>query len=440
MSRFFFALKISGVIGLVTFGAGLGWAAKTPPKPLPIKLTAKITNRFNWDTKKDNIYEDTSRTTMEINAQLKYLPNPNVQVVAGEWTADKKVRPYNIYLNLAYEHVNFRLGNQIVRWGKADEISPLDVVNPEDLSLGFTRTRADRKIPVPMANLEFLSDVISLQGVYIPYFQKSIFHYYGDDWAYFGHLEKKYGGSINIVEEEPAQTLREANYGGRLSGTIGRLDLALIYLNHRTDTPALMTFPLPPGWPPPPPGHEASVEDLVIASKVLGQPLKFHYPREELYGLEFETTAGSFGFRGDASYVSSRSFVTSDLQEIGKPVITGVVGVDYNGAGGSYLNVSISQSRIRDYDPALGPTTKEKTSILSGQLSLELFSGNIKLGYLGFTNLTDKSFYQNPKINISYIPNVGIEAGLEVYGGAPSTQIGFFGPNDQVYLNLSYFF
>ena len=440
MSRFFFALKISGVIGLVTFGAGLGWAAKTPPKPLPIKLTAKITNRFNWDTKKDNIYEDTSRTTMEINAQLKYLPNPNVQVVAGEWTADKKVRPYNIYLNLAYEHVNFRLGNQIVRWGKADEISPLDVVNPEDLSLGFTRTRADRKIPVPMANLEFLSDVISLQGVYIPYFQKSIFHYYGDDWAYFGHLEKKYGGSINIVEEEPAQTLREANYGGRLSGTIGRLDLALIYLNHRTDTPALMTFPLPPGWPPPPPGHEASVEDLVIASKVLGQPLKFHYPREELYGLEFETTAGSFGFRGDASYVSSRSFVTSDLQEIGKPVITGVVGVDYNGAGGSYLNVSISQSRIRDYDPALGPTTKEKTSILSGQLSLELFSGNIKLGYLGFTNLTDKSFYQNPKVNISYIPNVGIEAGLEVYGGSPSTQIGFFDPNDQVYLNLSYFF
>jgi hypothetical protein len=432
-------LKTGVLLSLLTLAAGAGWAAKAAPKPLPIKLTAKITNRFNWDTKKDNIYEDTSQTTMEINAQLKYLPNPNVQVVVGEWTADKKVRPYNIYLNLAYEHINFRLGNQIVRWGKADEVSPLDVVNPEDLSRGFTRTRADRKIPVPMANLEFLSDSISLQGVYIPFSQKSIFHYSGDDWAYFGHLEKKYG-PIDIVEDDPAQTPRDANYGGRLAGTIGRIDLAFVYLNHRTDTPSLMTFTLPPGFPPPPPGHEPSVEDLVIASKETHQPLKFHYTREELYGLEFETTAGSFGFRGDASYVSSRSFVTSTLQEIGKPVLTGVLGVDYNGAGGSYFNVSLSQSRIRDYDPALGPTTKEKTSILSSQLSLELFSGNIKLGYLGFTNLTDKSFYQNPKVNISYIPNVGIEAGLEVYGGAPSTQIGFFDPNDQVYLNLSYFF
>lgn len=437
MKALFPPLKVTALFCFFAFVADPGWAAKAAPKPLPIKLTAKITNRFNWDTKKDNIYEDTSQTTMEINAQMKYLPNPNVQVVVGEWTADKKVRPYNIYVNLAYEHINFRLGNQIVRWGKADEISPLDVVNPEDLSLGFTRTRSDRKIPVPMANLEFLSDAISLQGIYIPFFQKSIFHYYGDDWAYFGHLEKKYGGTINIVENEPAHTLRDAAYGGRLAGTIGRLDLALIYLNHRRTTPSLMPFPFPVASAP---GHEASIEDLVTASNMTGLPLTFHYLREELYGLEFETTAGSFGFRGDASYVSSRSFITASLQELRKPVVTGVLGVDYNGAGGSYLNVSFSQSQIRDYDVALGPITREKTSILSSQFSLELFSGNIKLGYLGFSNLTDKSFYQNPKINISYIPNVGIEAGLEVYGGSPSTQIGFFDPNDQVYLNLSYFF
>jgi hypothetical protein len=177
----------------LAFVADPGWAAKAAPKPLPIKLTAKITNRFNWDTKKDNIYEDTSRTTMEINAQVKYLPNPNVQVVAGEWMVDKKVRPYNIYVNLAYEHVNLRFGNQIVRWGKADEISPLDVVNPEDLSLGFTRTRPTEKSPSPWPTWNSFPMRFHLQGIYIPFFQKSIFHYYGDDWAYFGHLEKKYG-------------------------------------------------------------------------------------------------------------------------------------------------------------------------------------------------------------------------------------------------------
>ncbi|MBK8575720.1 MAG: hypothetical protein IPN90_08600 [Elusimicrobia bacterium] len=421
---------------LMVFAAGSGWAAKPAPKPLPVKLTAKMTNRFNWDTKKDNPYEDTSRTTTDINAQLKYLPNPIVQVVAGEWMVDQKIRPYNIYMNLTYEHVNLRFGNQIVRWGKADEISPLDVVNPEDLSLGLNRPRADRKIPVPMANVEFLSDYISLQGIYVPFSQTSIFHYSGDDWAYFGHLEKKYG-PLNIIEEVPAQTPKNGAWGGRLSGTIGRLDLALVYLNHQSNTPSLMSFPFPP--PAAPPGHESSLEDLVVFSNISHQPLKFHYLREELYGLEFETAIGSLGLRGDVSYVSSQSFVTSSLQEIRKPVVTGVVGVDYNGSGGSYINVSFSQSQIKDYSIDLAPT-RQKTSTLSSQFSLELLSGNIKLGYLGFTNITDKSFYQNPKVNINYIPNVGIECGLEVYGGSPSTQIGFFDPNDQAYLTLSFFF
>jgi hypothetical protein len=424
------------LVGLFTFAVGGGWAAKVAPKPLPIKLTAKITNRFNWDTKKDDLYEDTSRTTTDINAQLKYLPNSIVQVVAGEWMVDEKIRPYNIYMNLTYEHVNLRFGNQIVRWGKADEISPLDVVNPEDLSLGLNRPRAERKIPVPMANVEFLSDHISLQGIYVPFSQTSIFHYSGDDWAYFGHLEKKYG-PLDIIEDVPAQTPQNGAWGGRLSGTIGRVDLALVYLNHQSNTPSLTTFPFPP--PPSPPGHEASLEDLVIFSKDSSQPLKFHYLREELYGLEFETTVGSLGLRGDVSYVSSQSFITSSLQEVRKPVVTGVVGVDYNGSGGSYINMSFSQSQIKDYSPSLAPT-QQKTSTLSSQFSLELLSGNVKLGYLGFTNITDKSFYQNPKINVNYIPNVDIECGLEVYGGSPSTQIGFFDPNDQAYLTLRYFF
>lgn len=332
MTRWFFT-RAGGILLGLGLMAGPGWARKPPPKPLPIKLTAKISNRFNWDTKKDNLLEDTSRTTTEMIAQAKYLPNSHVQVVVGEWMVDNDLRPYNIYLNLSSDHVNFRLGNQIVRWGKADEISPLDVLNPEDLTLGFNRVRADRKIPVPMANLEFLSDAISLQGVFIPFFEKSIFKYTGDDWAYFDHLEKKYG-PINIIEEEPAQTMKDAGYGGRLSGALWRFDLAFSYLNHRRDIPTLVGFPFSV---PSVPGHTPSIEDLVVVSKLTSQPLNFRYDREERYGFEFETTAGSLGIRGDLSYVSSQSFTTMNLQEQWKPVITAVGGVDYSGPAGSYV-------------------------------------------------------------------------------------------------------
>ncbi len=440
MTRWFFT-RAGGILLGLGLMAGPGWARKPPPKPLPIKLTAKISNRFNWDTKKDNLIEDTSRTTTEMIAQAKYLPNSHVQVVAGEWMVDNDLRPYNIYLNLSSDHVNFRLGNQIVRWGKADEISPLDVLNPEDLTLGFNRVRADRKIPVPMANLEFLSDAISLQGVFIPFFEKSIFKYTGDDWAYFDHLEKKYG-TININEQEPAQTMKDAGYGGRLSGALGRFDLAFSYLNHRRDIPTLVGFPIPA---PVIPGQVGGIEDLVKFSKfgfppfIPPQPIQFRYDREERYGFEFETTAGSFGLRGDLSYVSSQSFTTQNLQEQWKPVITAVGGVDYSGPAGSYINVSVSQTQIRDYNALLAPT-KEKTTAISAQFSLELMSGNVKLSYLGYMNVTDKSYYHNPKVNIGYIPNIGIEVGVDIYGGPPYSQTGFFGNNDQAYLALKYFF
>lgn len=430
------ALKSSALLGLFCFAVGIAWAQKPAPQPLPIKLTAKINNRFNWDTQKDDLYEDKSKTTTDINAQVKYLPNPTVQAVAGQWMVDGKVRPYNIYLNLASEHINFRLGNQIVRWGKADEISPLDIVNPEDLTQGLSKVRADRKIPVPMANLEFLSDYINLQGIFIPFFEKSAFLYSGDDWAYFGNLDKKYG-PIGINEEEPAQTVKDAGYGGRLSGTIGRVDLALVYLNHRRDTPSMAAFPQSP--PPSAPGEESTIEDLVKWSKHTGLPLEFRYLREEVYGFEFETTIGSLGLRGDASYVSSHSFITPSLEEQRKPVITAVGGFDYNGPSNSYINLMYSQTHIRDYDPALAPT-QQKTSSVSGQFSMEILSGNIKVGYLGLANLTEKSYYHNPKINIGYIPNVGIELGVDIYSGPPSTQIGFFDNNDQAYLSLTFFF
>lgn len=435
MNQKYPSTKSSALLGLFFCATVWGWAEKPAPKPLPIKLTAKINNRFNWDIKNDDIYEDTSKTTTDINAQVKYLPNPTVQAVAGQWMVDGKVRPYNIYLNLASQHVNLRLGNQIVRWGKADEISPLDIVNPEDFTQGFSKNRSDRKIPVPMVNLEFLSDAINLQGIFIPFFEKSTFLFSGSDWAYFGNLDKKYG-PIGIHEVEPAQTVKDAGYGGRLSGAIGRVDLALVYLNHRRDTPSMAAFPFPP---PQIPGKESSIEDLVAWSKNTMTPLEFQYLREEVYGVEFETTIGSLGLRGDASYVSSHSFITSTLEEKRKPVITAVGGFDYNGPSNSYFNFMYSQSHIRDYDPALAPT-QQKTSSVSGQCSMELLSGNIKIGYLGLANLTEKSFFHNPKINIGYIPNVGIELGVDIYSGPPSTQIGFFDNNDQAYLSLTFFF
>jgi hypothetical protein len=439
-----------GSLGLLVLLLGAGaaplWARRAPPRPMPVKLTAKLSNRFNWDLKRDNAYEDISVTYTELNAEAKWLPNPRVQMVAGEWMVNGDLRPYNIFANFSTDHTNVRVGNQIVRWGKADEISTLDSINPEDLTQGLTRDRASRKIPLPMINAELLSTYISLQGIYAPYWEKSKFLTSGDDWAFFDHLERKYG-PINVMEEERAKTLRDGTYGARLSGTLLRVDYAFSYLNHRRDIPSLKAFPLPmpallvtdePG----------SIEDLVRFSRGFpipvfpfffpAQPIRFEYLREEVYGFEFETVAGPFGIRGDAAYISSQSFTTDNLQTIRKPVVSYVIGADYNGPANTYFNVSYKRTEIRDYEKRIAPP--RTSSEISAEMTLEILNGNVRPAYRGYFNTTDKSYYQNPRVSIHYIPNVTVEVGIDLYGGPASSQAGFFTANDQAYTLARFFF
>ena len=427
----------AGLLALLLWAGGAPlWAAKAPPRPMPVKLTAKLSNRFNWDLKRDNDYEDTSVTYTELNAEAKWLPNPRVQMVAGEWMVNGDLRPYNIFANFSTDHTNVRIGNQIVRWGKADEISALDSINPEDLTQGLTRDRASRKIPTPMINAELLSTYVSLQGIYAPYWEKSKFLKTGEDWAFFDHLERKYG-TINVIEEERPKTLRDGTYGARLSGTLMRVDYAFSYLSHRRDIPSIKAFssPLPPHLVKDEPG---TVEDLVKFSLMSAQPVRFEYLREEVYGFEFETVAGPFGIRGDAAYVSSQSLVTDNLQTVRKPIVSYVVGADYNGPANTYFNVSYKRTEIKDYEKRISPPAV--TSEFSAEMTLELLNGNVRPAYRGYFNTTDNSHYQNPRVSIHYIPNITVEVGVDIYGGPANSQAGFFTANDQAYTLVRFFF
>lgn len=422
---------------LLLLPSASAWAAKRKkkPTPFPVKLTAKVTNRFNWDLKKDNELEDRHFTFTDALVEARYLPGPRFQVVAGEWIQEGQLRPYNMYANYSLDHVNLRVGNQIVRWGKSDEQSPLDNLNPEDLRLGLTRSRADRKIPVPMVNLEFLSDALSLQTVYIPFFDESDIALSGSDWAFFGHLEKKYGPLPIQVEDRP-KTLRDGAAGAKLAFTLGSIDFALSALSRRRDLPSLVSFATAP---PVTPGQESTLEDVVQFALFTGQPIRLRYQRETVYGFEFETVLGSLGLRGDAMYTSSSSFITDQLQEVRKPVMQYVLGVDYNGPANSYINGSVKQTMIQDYDSRIA-FSKKNTTELSGEVQLEFFGANIKPAYRGYFNVTDRSYYQNPKVSVHFIPNITLETGVDIYGGPTHSQLGFFNPNDQVYLTIRYFF
>ena len=336
------------------------------------------------------------------------------------WSNKKRVRPrfrttpiqYGIkrYFSWLRGPVDIRVGRQIVRWGKTDQISPVDNLNPQDLREFITHDLEDRKIPNWMVRARLFSDFFTVEGIYLPFFESSRIDYFGTDWAIFRHMNR-----IGVHEEEPDRKFKNGEGGVRVTKTISGWDLGLSYLYAWEDLPYFETFPTGGG-------------DVQIT-----------YKRSNIFGFEFETTAGEIGLRGEAAYFDSQSFLTENLTSVSKPVFHYVIGVDYSSANGWYVNVQFSEQTIREYQRDILYFRKSNTA-LNGEVSKEFSRGHFKALLRYNYGLSDKSYYLNPKIICTYFTDLDIILGVNVFGGDTETLLGFYDANDQLYLDLKYHF
>ena len=229
-------------------------------------------------------------------------------------------------------------------------MSPLDIINPEDLRDGFVRDRQERKLPIPMLDLKLYKDVYKLEALFIPFFEKSELDLLGRDWAYFDHYVEEIG-DFSVIEEEPSNTFRNSEAGLRFSGTVRNLDYAFSYFYTRDDLPSVDSLVLPPGVSIDP--DAATLKGLAEFSFLTRQPIQLRYIRQNVSGLELETTWRDFGIRGEAAYINKKPFMTDQLESIKRAVFHYVLGVDYSGLGGFYCNLQFSQEIIRDYEEGI---------------------------------------------------------------------------------------
>lgn len=71
---------------------------------------------------------------------------------------------YEMYLRYSTPSLDIVLGKQIKRWGKTDQISPVNTLNPENNTEFIIPSYEDRKIPVWMADITFRKNDFSLKG------------------------------------------------------------------------------------------------------------------------------------------------------------------------------------------------------------------------------------------------------------------------------------
>lgn len=424
------------------------WEEGASERLSPFRLSGEFRNLLAYDLKEDKGFEDDLYNRADLRLEGKYVFTPDVHAVLGldinhfgyrngdEWDGDVDVRLWNAYLAVAGSSYNLKVGNQIVKWGKADEVGPLDVVNPEDFRDGVIRPRSGRKVPVPMVNLELYSGMYKLQGLFVPFFKESDIDIKGRNWALFDHFEKEIG-EFATEEEDYPNSLRNSGAGLRFSGTVSNLDYGFSYIRNRDSLPSIGSLTVPAGFPLP--VTSESIKDLARFSHVTGQPLRLKYDRRHLAGIDFETTLGDFGLRGEFAYISNKSFLTNELENISKPVIAYVLGVDYNGPGSFYANLQFSQTLILDYDDRILFSDK-RDNVINGKITKGILDDNVELSFRYLYGITHGDYYYNPAVVLKFWQNVSLEVGAEFVDGPEDTLLGVFQDNDELYAVLQWYF
>ncbi len=343
--------------------------------------------------------------------------------------------------------IGLSVGKQIIRWGKTDQISPVDTLNPEDVREFILPEYEERKIPVWMADVRYYFDKFTLEGVFIPFFEESRQDYFQTDWAVFGHLKKEisnanlppfyksYFNNLSVHEQEPDN---ETEWGLRLTTAVKSVDLGITFHHTTEDSPYFKSFPIKNidisgGL------STANLMSSLGSAVPMNEDIEVEYKKTNIAGIEFETIWGGFGIRGEAAWQENESFITSDLTSVRKPTFLYIIGADYTTAGNTYLNLQVAHRHVSDYDPAILYIEEDETSLL-GEIRMDTVSDRFQACLRYTKPLDNDSSYLNPYLKITYITNLECRIGASLFSGDRDTGLGRYKDHDVYYLDISYRF
>ncbi len=190
------------------------------------------------------------------------------------------------YIDIAPRHFFFRIGRQIIPWGKSDGVYMLDVINPFNLRNPTIFEEENFKIPVYAANLNWQPTIDSnLQVLYIPQYFPNVWGGINTDhqgrsiesrfhpWTYniVGFFNDFYNGefgfTVPVHRNIPEDPIDDAIVGTRWSSVWNRVNYTINYLY--TWTPSLIDFATDGA------GHDVSFLSPMLR-KVVREPRREH--------------------------------------------------------------------------------------------------------------------------------------------------------------------
>ncbi len=316
----------------------------------------------------------------------------------------------NLSLTLYLPHVDITMGYCTVYWGKLDQLPPVDVVNPLNMTSMFLKAeRSAAKLPVPLLMVSpYFQDESRLDLLVVPYFKSSTWDELNESTSPFWPF------SFNQPLEKrlPSHTVRNVEYGGRFSAASAGMDWSIYYFDGYQDLPV---------YRPDPGGNKVWAE----------------YPRGDMFGFDCELTLGGWVVRGESAYQSNRGYMAKGMNGyvLGKSFTSGV-GL-FKRFRDNYLDFTFLRTSI-DVEREIEEETDE-ISILTNLESR--FSYETKITRLFFIyNVRAKSFFVRSSYSCNLTENTWIELAIGNFGGSAADAVSRLNKSDFFSVEYQYDF
>ncbi len=310
---------------------------------------------------------------------------------------------------------DFKVGHQIVVWGRADSFNPTNNLTPETI-LVRSPDEDDRRLANFLIRSYLNIHPLRIEAVWVPVYRAS---YVPLD------LLTLPPGVARGEEDYPGTSLNNGAYALRLNFEFPSFDGSLSYFRGYSTRPGISTDSLSV-FPPRDP--------FTIFPKAY---------RISVVGADVQTTAGEFGLRGEVGYRKPQGDHKSEFH-IPSPDLSYVFGVDKEFSGDLTVIVQYIGRFVFEFEelyhiavPDILPIKilHEKNRMIAGQQDKVSHAFSCRAGWLllhetldlelvGLYNITTEEYFLKPKMDYAIADALTFTLGAILYGGPDDTLFG----------------
>jgi hypothetical protein len=396
-------------------------------------------------------FKELAEETENHNDELRFIPKADITFSENlaattavefrkNFTHDEYSRIFvrEFYIDIYSTHSDFRVGNQIIAWGRADMIKPTDRFRRHD----YTDLIDERVEEIWALKWDYYIADFTLEMVWAPIFQEDIIAYDLENrWLLLPRDVTVPGiGTIKLDFEEdtsetPPNTLSSSQIGVRLNGTYSGWDFAIMYAWSYDRTPTFI---------------DGEVLSFNLTDRTALIEVTPGFERIHVFGGDWATVISRVGLRGELAYVLTEDRHGND-PEVDDPYLLFVGGVDYTFADviKTWDLLVIAQYALDTEVPHQGDPNQKTEGVASLRHYYEhalllntvlKFSEFSKFNLRGFLNLEEKDWVIISEFLWQPVDGLTVGLGADFLGGSKDDFWGQFNDNDRVRITIIYEF